>query len=372
MNTSKAAIACLVQAGVPVLVTGDPGIGKSSYFRGLAALMGAEIKIIVPSSRDETDFGIPFVSGEGEEKVLESVAPRWAHKLAQAPRGLLFLDEANTGTQMMQAAMMSMMLEGTVSDFELGPHVSRVMVINPAEIAPNGSEFSAPMSNRVVHLGFEVNTTEWLHGMRTGDWNPEGYPVVDMGQLPQNERVARGLVAAFIESHRALLMALPKDESLHSEAWPSPRSWDMLCARGIAALLSAGFALDSDEANIVVLGSVGQGAGMEFMSWLRTMDLPSPQEILANAATFKLPNRGDYMNVLLSNTTLYAMETGTLLKKHWNALWDVYKRASEAGFKDVVMGYARQAAAAGDALKLQVPVQAATLAGLLQHTKLKV
>ena len=49
------------QAGVPVLLIGNPGIGKSSMLTALAAARGLHLEIVTASVHDPTDFnGMPI------------------------------------------------------------------------------------------------------------------------------------------------------------------------------------------------------------------------------------------------------------------------------------------------------------------------
>ena len=72
--------------------------------------------------------------------------------------------------------------------------------------------------------------------------------------------------------------------------WPSPRSWE-----SVARLLATcDAAKASEEARtLLVLGAVGEGAGIEFLSWLANMDLPDPEDVLADPDGFELPERSD-------------------------------------------------------------------------------
>ena len=48
-----------------------------------------------------------------------------------------------------------------------------------------------------------------------------------------------------------------------------------------------------DARTLLVLGAVGEGAGIEFLSWLANMDLPKPEDVLADPDGFALPERSD-------------------------------------------------------------------------------
>ena len=73
------------------------------------------------------------------------------------------------------------------------------------------------------------------------------------------------------------------------KAWPSPRSWDMA-----ATLLAGGQAAGSDDLvrSLLVRGAVGQGPGIELLTWLVEADLPDPEEVLADPEVLRPARTG--------------------------------------------------------------------------------
>ena len=95
----KDAASAAVQARIPVLITGPPGTGKTSFIKALGLDLGVPTVTIISSIREPSDFsGLPVVSPEG----VRMEAPKWAKDLATAPTngvdlsGILFLDEITT------------------------------------------------------------------------------------------------------------------------------------------------------------------------------------------------------------------------------------------------------------------------------------
>ena len=102
--------------------------------------------------------------------------------------------------------------------------------------------------------------------------------------------MCRGLIAAFLHVRPALASAPPTDAVSAGHGWPSPRTWEM-AGRLMAAAGAAGASGDARSA--LIRGAVGDGAGVEFLAWLVEMDLPDPEQALADPASFRLPERGD-------------------------------------------------------------------------------
>lgn len=412
METSRNAVAILVQANVPLIITGGAGVGKSSFVTGLARTMGAECFVLVPSTRDITDLtGTPvktvkrhYFSQEIHESLmrdreqymagnlyckdgapdpdayLESfrgkefveyeatslIPPDWVHFLNNAKRGVLVLDETNTCSMAMQATLLGIALDGRVGDGKLRYSVSRVLIQNPPEIAPNGHELSAPMANRLIHINWNVIHSEWRRGKQDG-WDTD-YPILDISKMGSSVRYMSDLITAFLDHRPVLLEQMPDSEEYQSGPWPSPRSWDFV-ERGCAACMASGFPFPSPEFNLVVAGAVGAGASSEFLSWMRSATLISPQDALRDPTGFQMPNRGDLLAALLSGVTLYAQADITA---YWSAVWKIFGRVANAGFKDQVIAACGSIAAAGAKLGLPIPPEAETLVGVLQYSALRV
>ena len=94
--TMLAVIEAAGRAGIAVCLWGDPGTGKSSLIRALAAQQGMPCETVIGSLREPSDFaGLPVVTDTG----VRFEAPTWAKRLHQAEDGgYLFLDELSTAT----------------------------------------------------------------------------------------------------------------------------------------------------------------------------------------------------------------------------------------------------------------------------------
>ncbi len=121
-NPAVEALGVAVAARVPVLLWGAPGTGKTSAIRAMAGAMGLPCETVIASIREPSDFaGLPIVVG-GE---VRFAPPAWARRLAEAGRGLLFLDELSTAPPAVQAALLRVVLERAVGDLTLPDEVAR-------------------------------------------------------------------------------------------------------------------------------------------------------------------------------------------------------------------------------------------------------
>jgi hypothetical protein len=359
-NPAVEALGVAVAARVPVLLWGAPGTGKTSAIRAMAQAMGLPCETVIASIREPSDFaGLPIVA-DGE---VRFAPPAWARRLAGAGHGLLFLDELSTAPPAVQAALLRVVLERAVGDLTLPDEVAVVAAANPPEQAADGWDLSAPLANRLCHLTWQTDPRSVADGLASG-WAAPVVPALPDG-WQTDEVLARGLVAAFLHARPALACAPPTDPASAGRGWPSPRTWEM-AARLMAAAGAAGTGDDARSA--LVRGAVGDGAGVEFLSWLIEMDLPDPEEVLADPASFRLPERGDRAYAALA--AIAAAVAADPTPERWAAGWQVLGRAA-SGAPDVAAVAARVLARCrpdGAALPAEIRLFAPVLrdAGLLQ------
>ena len=320
-QTTIEALGVAVAARVPVLRWGAPGTGKTSAIRAMSDELGLPCETVIASIREPSDFaGLPVVA-EGK---VAFAPPRWACHLAECDAGILFLDEISTAPPAVQAALLRVVLERVVGDLELPAGIVVIAAANPPELAADGWDLSAPLANRFCHLDWPVESQAFAEGL-TGGWGAPAVP-----RLPDDWEsqlaLSRGLVAAFVSARPALTVAMPEDGAAQGRGWPSPRSWEMTSLLWTAATVAGA----SEQARAaLVMGAVGQGAGLELLNWASEMDLPDPEEVLANPEAFVMPERGDRAYAALSAVAAAVADDPT--QERWLAAWKVLARAAEKG-----------------------------------------
>jgi hypothetical protein len=354
--------AIAVQAEIPLLITGDPGSGKSSIFRMMADELDWNYYTFVPSRHQASDLsGLPLQVGE----VVKWSSLDWALRLMDnGKHGLLVLDEANTGSKSMEAALMQVMLDGIVGSVKL-QNVSRVMIINPPEIAPDGQELSAPMSNRVMHVDWKVDVKTWIAGM-IGGWS------VTCPVLPDTWRSRvpyyKAQVASYIERNATSLQTLPKDEQGRAEPFATCRVWEMV-ATAMAVAETGNEKAESDITARMIGGLVGSGEALAFLRWMSELSLPSPSDMIADPDGFRLPKRGDQINAALSSLAAFAISE-SLDQATWDAVWKVLARVGKSGNRDQATVSAIAMIKAGYG-KFTMPKEASDFVNILKHSVLK-
>ncbi|HUZ08692.1 MAG TPA: ATP-binding protein [Acidimicrobiales bacterium] len=342
------ALSVSVRAGVPVLLWGSPGTGKTSVVRALGEALGWPTEVVIGSIREPADFaGLPIVV----DGAVQMAPPLWARRLAAAEQGLLFLDELTTAPPAVQAAMLRVVLERVVGDLVLPDGIRVVAAANPPEEAAEGWELSPPLANRLVHLDWPVDAKAVSQGLVMGFAAPRPFD----GASPTDAQAlaGRAAVGAFLQVRPTLVLDVPSAAGQASRGWPSPRSWESV-ARLVAMCEAVG--ASEDARTLLVLGAVGEGAGIEFLSWLANMDLPDPEQVLADPDGFDLPERSDRAFAVLTAVAAVAIAHGDAAS--WSAAWRVVARVADRA-PDV-------AALAARALAGARPAGAELPAGLLQ------
>ncbi|MET8769561.1 AAA family ATPase [Streptomyces sp. NPDC004658] len=334
------ALTLAVAADLPVLLWGEPGIGKTAALTQLADSLGLPLTTVIASVHEPSDFsGLPIVGDDPAVQGVPMAPPRWAVELVRAGRGLLFLDELSTATPAVQAALLRVVLERKVGALQLPRGVRIVAAANPRASAADGWELSPPLANRFVHLHWAHDPEVVVRGLG-GVWPRAQMPRLVPDRLPEAVAHARRAVCGFLQARPTLIHRLPSTETRRGAAWPSPRSWDAaltLLAFGTAASVSR------EVLALLVRGAVGDGPGLELLAHLDRMDLPDPESLLADPAAAELPVRGDLRQATLE--AVVAAVGARPERQRWEAGWAVLVRALETGAPDLLVAPAATLAA---------------------------
>ncbi|WP_433112308.1 AAA family ATPase [Micromonospora sp. CA-246542] len=331
-DNQLAALTLAVAADLPVLLWGEPGIGKTAALSHLATTLDLPLTTVVASVHEPSDFsGLPIVGDDPATQGVPMAPPDWAVRLVQAGRGLLFLDELSTAPPAVQAALLRLVLERRVGALRLPPGVRIVAAANPRSTAADGWELSPPLANRFVHLQWAHDHEVVVRGLG-GTWPLATLPRLDPTLLPEAVAFARRAVCGLLTVRPDLVHRLPSTEVARGGAWPSPRSWEM-ALRLTAFATAAG--VSREVLSMLVRGTVGDGPGLELLASMDRMDLPDPEELLADPATAVLPERGDLRQAVLD--AVVAAVRNRPERSRWDAAWALLARAVETGAPDLVV-----------------------------------
>jgi MoxR-like ATPase len=337
------ALALATAANLPVLLWGQPGIGKSSTLTQLAQGLGLPLETVIGSVHEPSDFaGLPVVGSQPAVDGVAMAPPDWAVRLRQAGRGLLFLDELSSAPPAVQAALLRVVLERRVGSLPLPDPVRIVAAANPASSAADGWQLAPPLANRFVHLSWVHDPQVVVRGLG-GTWPRIPLPQLDPGRLDRSVARARSSICAFLTARPDYTHRMPTSAASRAGAWPSPRTWEMALR-----LLAFGYAGDADldAIALAVRGAVGDGAGLELLGFLERRDLPDPEAVLADPDGFELPERGDLVHAVLS-AAVDAISRDTT-RGRWEAGWAVVARLAGTVPADLLATPAMELAALRD------------------------
>lgn len=326
------ALTLAVAADLPVLLWGEPGIGKTAALTQLGEALDLPLTTVIASVHEPSDFsGLPVLGDDPAVHGVPMAPPDWAVRLVQAGRGLLFLDELSTAPPAVQAALLRLVLERRIGALQLPPGVRIVAAANPPSSAADGWELSPPLANRFVHLHWTHDHEVVVRGLG-GTWPRATFPQLNPEKFSAAVSFARRAVCDLLAGRPALVHQLPGSQTRRGGAWPSPRSWDMT-VRLVAFATAA--AASTDVLSLLVRGSVGDGPGFELLAAIDRMDLPDPEMLLADPASADLPERGDLRQAVLD--AVVAAVRRRPEKCRWDAAWTLLVTAVRTGPPDLVV-----------------------------------
>jgi len=325
------ALIVAIQTGIPVLIWGKPGTGKTSFMYAFTQVLGRWMEVVIASIREPSDFaGLPIIASDDSVKLA---APQWVKNIIAKEKSgtdsIVFLDELSTAPPAVQAALLRPVFEGVVGDAELPKNTWWVAAANPTDSSAGTWDLNAAQANRWCHYDWMVEPIAWVEGMQNGFQITTDFLTVLPDDWREGIPQMRSLVSSFIKARPALLEVQPDNTEEAGKAWASPRTWDY-AATMLAASRSVN--LTMDEELILVSGLVGPAAG-EFFTWEKSLDLPDPHDLLANPSLFEVPAKGDVTFAILSSVVTAA--TADLTKKNWDAAWKILGMAAEAQKADI-------------------------------------
>lgn len=353
-NHTVQALSIAILSRTPSILWGPPGVGKTSVLNSIAKHYGMHLEVVMANIREPSDFaGLPSVQGDQ----VNWIAPSWVKHLIDNHEnnhkvGMVFYDEISTARPATQAAMLRPILEGVVGDTHLPPNVITVAAANPPDSAADGWDLSEPSANRFTHFDWTLTAADIHHGFT------KGWEQVILPQLHKSykERITHAmiLVGSFVGANPYYANLRMKEQrgefTASSMAFPTARSWETV-AKLYGTAKSARFVLPSGESypmpqesiEKLILGTVGEDAGTEFMHFLDALDLPDPREVLANPKGFTIPHRQDVLYTLLTSIE-NAVTNGndTIEEPEWKQWGSVLARIVQEGYADIAYVFGKE------------------------------
>jgi len=253
----KRTLLVAMEEGLPVLIKGAPGVGKSDIVAQVAAELEMDLIISHPVVSDPTDYkGLPgIVNGKAEFLPFGDL-----RRLIVAKKPTIaFLDDLGQAPAVVQAAAMQLILARRVNGHKISKKVVFIAATNRRQDRAGVTGILEPVKSRFATiLELQANVDDWI------EWALEN-------NMPAE-------LIGFIHFRPGLL----NTEKTTAEIINHP------CPRTIAycgKLLNAG--LDSIE---ILAGAVGEGCAVELVGFLKVYKgLPNIAAILLDPTGTPIP-----------------------------------------------------------------------------------
>lgn len=279
VNSTQATqiLTAYVKAGIPALLVGAAGVGKSSIVEDVAKNLGYDMILSHPVVSDPTDAkGLPFPSPDGKSATFLPFGDLERALSATRPT-IWFLDDLGQAAPAVQASFMQLLLARQIGEHKLPSCVTFVAATNRRQDRAGVSGILDPVLSRfgtILQVG--VSAEDWAGwAMSSGRIRPE--------------------VIAFIRFRPELIHAPLDKKSKDMENFPCPRTWEM-------ASKAISLGLPTDLETIALQGAVGQGAAVELAAFLKMhrSKLPSIQGIMDDPENAQLNYGPDVMWAVVS------------------------------------------------------------------------
>jgi len=264
----------LIATDTPVFIHGSPGIGKSYIVADVAEQNNLELVDVRLSQMDPVDLrGVPSI----KEDQTVWMPPVFFPKDPDS-EGILFLDELNSAPPSVQAAIYQLVLNRKMGEYAL-PKGWRIVCAGN-RVSDRGVVFRlpTPLANRMVHLSVQARFEDFkLFAIKSG---------------------LHPFIIGFLGFRPDLLATEPVVEDDANPAFATPRSYHML-----SGILKTND--DIGKIASIIYGTVGYGAGIEFISYVKVYEeLPDIASIY-NGNYPKVPEQPALLYALVSAMVEY-------------------------------------------------------------------
>lgn len=264
-RTARGFIVRCMLAGLVPFIQSSPAMGKSAMVASIAAEYGLQlIDHRLSTSAPEDLSGLPHFLPDGTATFAPfDTFPTEDVELPKDKQGwLLFLDEFNSASKMVQAAAYKLVLDRAVGLKKLHERVVIVAAGNLSTDRAIVNPTSTAMQSRLVHLEMELDLNEFMEDVA----------------LPQKWD---SRIVAFLNYKKSLLHDFRPD---HNErTFCSPRTWEFMNK------LIKGQQVRDEDAPLYA-GTITSGVAVDFIQFTKVYEsLPKFSEIIRNPEGSPVP-----------------------------------------------------------------------------------
>lgn len=280
-----------VLAGLPVLITGAPGIGKTDIVKQVAGELGYDTIVAHPAVSDPTDYkGLPMaIEGKADflpfgelDRLINATEPT-----------IYFIDDLGQAPPAVQKALMQLILARQVNNHKISDKVVFIAATNRKEDRAGVTGILEPVKSRFAAIvELQPNLDDWVEWAWKNDIEP--------------------VLIGFVKFRPNLLFDFKPTSDIVNTS----------CPRTVANLDKL-LKLNMDDAIALTAytGAVGEGFANEFYGFLKIYEsLPDVDMILKNPKNAHLDTEP---NVMYALATALANRAN---KETFDAIIDVANR----------------------------------------------
>ncbi|GIW58999.1 MAG: hypothetical protein KatS3mg087_0065 [Patescibacteria group bacterium] len=261
------------QAGVPVCLKGDYGLGKTTIINLFASWLGYRcVRFRLLGAVPEDFIGYPKVVEKNGRLVTAQIPSEEIITIFENPLCTVIFDELNRADEALQNVIATIVDRG-LGQFNLPDSALIFATMN--EYGLGTYELNEALISRFAFFDCELDLKEEIDALITGVYKTEA----KFRRLPENWQEfipsARLKLSAFIE-HRPTVLAKER-LNVQNSPWPCPRTLHKNAVRGLAAILSLH---REDLEEDVLKACVGAPFALEYTAFRKNLSLPDPREVL--------------------------------------------------------------------------------------------
>ncbi|HEU4559787.1 MAG TPA: ATP-binding protein [Longimicrobium sp.] len=271
----RSALATLIQAGEPALLTGPPGAGKSDIIAAVTRELNYDLILTMPVVDDPTDYkGLPARVDTATGPTAEFLPFGQLQRMATAtePTVVVF-EDLGQAAPAVQAAVMQLLLARRINGLPISDEVRFVGATNRREDKAGVAGILAPLLDRFTAvLPMEFDVDEWVA------WGLDNNMPLEL--------------LAFARFKPEQVSAFVAEDAKGMKKSATPRS-----VAGLGRLVNLGVR-DPD----VLKGAAGESFGMQFLAFRAVWDrLPNRTEIYMNPDSAPVPDEPDVRFALMGS-----------------------------------------------------------------------